>query len=258
MGRMGIRLAVGALVALCWTACVTGVSSAAAAQGSQGSPGASTVDRAGGSGIDQRGHLFDSALDGGYAAAYWVEGLTNGAKITVVTDASSKADTPPCALLLMPGTDASNVSGASPMLNLDSATRTGPHSVQRFTATETGGYVLAMTNDDIYLDGTLECLSATAGSHFTFTVTQSLHGKVPGGGSTGASQSSGGSQGAGGSTHVVQPGQSLWAIARNVFGTTVSDTRIATEVDRIWQLNADRIGTGDPDLIFAGFKLRLS
>ena len=43
-----------------------------------------------------------------------------------------------------------------------------------------------------------------------------------------------------------------------MFGTAVSNTRIATEVDRIWQLNANRIGSGDPDLIFAGFKLRLS
>jgi hypothetical protein len=254
---MGIRLAVGALVALCWAACLTGVSAAATAQGSQGSPGARTVDQAGGSGIDQRGQLFDSALDGGYAAAYWVEGLTNHAKITVVTDAK-KGETPPCALLLMPGTDANNVSGASPMLTLDSSTKKGSHSVQRFTATETGTYVLAMTNDDIYLTGSLECLSAPSGSPFTFTVTQSLHGKVLGGGSAGASQSSGGSQDAGGATHVVQPGQSLWMIARNVFGTVVSNARIATEVDRIWRLNADLIGSGDPDLIFAGQKLRLS
>jgi nucleoid-associated protein YgaU len=254
MGRMRIRLVAGALVALCWATGLTGVSPAEA---QQGSPGAATVDKAGGSGTDQRGQLFEGAFDSGFSAAYWVEGFTKGDRVKVVTDAS-KGQTPPCALLLLPGTDDTNVSAGTPMLDLDSASRGGSHSVQRFTATETGTYILVMTNDDVNLGSSLECLTAPSGKRFTFTVTAS---DGSGSGSAGASQSGGSgtsSSSAGVSTHVVQPGQSLWAIARNVFGTTVSNARIATEVDRIWQLNANRMGTGDPDLIFAGFKLRLT
>ena len=167
--------------------------------GSQGSPGASTVDQAGGSGIDQRGHLFDSALDGGFAAAYWVEGLTNHAT-DLGRDRYGEQGRHPALR------DAAHAGHRRPptcraqarCCTLDSATRTGRHSVQRFTATETGTYVLAMTNDDIYLTGPIQCLSALDRGPFTFTVTQSLNGKGSGGGDAPASQSSGGSKDAGG------------------------------------------------------------
>ena len=33
--------------------------------------------------------------------------------------------------------------------------------------------------------------------------------------------------------------------------------RIAAEVNRLWELNDERIGTGRPDLLFAGTRLRL-
>lgn len=57
--------------------------------------------------------------------------------------------------------------------------------------------------------------------------------------------------------HVVQPGESLWAIASDVLGADASPARIAREVHHLWQLNQDRIGTGNPDLVMAGTKLVL-
>ncbi|MGH2803425.1 MAG: LysM peptidoglycan-binding domain-containing protein [Thermoleophilaceae bacterium] len=57
--------------------------------------------------------------------------------------------------------------------------------------------------------------------------------------------------------HVVQPGDSLWSIAKRLLGRDASPARIAREVDRLWSLNGDRIGTGDPDLLMIGTKLRL-
>jgi nucleoid-associated protein YgaU len=56
----------------------------------------------------------------------------------------------------------------------------------------------------------------------------------------------------------VKAGQSLWLIAESVLGDGASDAQIATEVERLWQLNAERIGTGDPDLIYPGQELRLT
>jgi LysM domain len=52
--------------------------------------------------------------------------------------------------------------------------------------------------------------------------------------------------------HTVQPGDTLWSIARDLLGPNASAAAIAREVDRLWQLNADAIGTGDPNLIVAG------
>jgi LysM repeat protein len=52
--------------------------------------------------------------------------------------------------------------------------------------------------------------------------------------------------------HVVQPGETLWSIARGRLGPDASTAAIAREVDRLWELNADSIGTGDPNLIVAG------
>jgi hypothetical protein len=55
----------------------------------------------------------------------------------------------------------------------------------------------------------------------------------------------------------VQPGESLWAIASDLLGGEASPARIAREVDRLWRLNSDRIGTGDPDLLMVGTRLNL-
>jgi LysM domain-containing protein len=57
--------------------------------------------------------------------------------------------------------------------------------------------------------------------------------------------------------YVVQSGESLWLIARKLLGPSASPARIAREVDRLWELNKDRIGTGNPDLLMVGTKLRL-
>jgi hypothetical protein len=61
----------------------------------------------------------------------------------------------------------------------------------------------------------------------------------------------------GAKVHVVQPGESLWAIAENLLGSAASPARIAREVRRLWSLNEARIGTGDPDVLMVGTELRL-
>jgi nucleoid-associated protein YgaU len=58
--------------------------------------------------------------------------------------------------------------------------------------------------------------------------------------------------------HVVEPGETLWSIARESLGEDASNADVATEVHRLWRLNADRIGTGTPDLIRPGQKLILA
>jgi nucleoid-associated protein YgaU len=55
----------------------------------------------------------------------------------------------------------------------------------------------------------------------------------------------------------VRPGDSLWSIAKRLLEPDASNGRIAQEVNRLWQLNADRIATGDPSLIHPGTVLRL-
>jgi nucleoid-associated protein YgaU len=57
--------------------------------------------------------------------------------------------------------------------------------------------------------------------------------------------------------HVVQRGESLWSIASERLGDRASVDRVAREVGRLWELNAERIGTGSPDLLYAGTRLRL-
>ena len=57
--------------------------------------------------------------------------------------------------------------------------------------------------------------------------------------------------------HTVQRGESLWSIATDVLGGGASTDRVAREVSRLWELNAERIGTGSPDLLYAGTRLRL-
>jgi nucleoid-associated protein YgaU len=58
-------------------------------------------------------------------------------------------------------------------------------------------------------------------------------------------------------TYRVQAGDSLWRIAARRLGGDASDAQTAREVNRLWQLNQQQIGTGDPDLIFPGQTLRM-
>ena len=57
--------------------------------------------------------------------------------------------------------------------------------------------------------------------------------------------------------HVVQRGESLWSIATDRLGERAGVAQIADEVNRLWQLNEDRIASGSPDLLYAGTRLRL-
>jgi nucleoid-associated protein YgaU len=57
--------------------------------------------------------------------------------------------------------------------------------------------------------------------------------------------------------HTVRPGESLWSIASDLLGDRASTARVASEVNRLWQLNEDRIGSGSPDLVYPGTRLRL-
>ena len=59
------------------------------------------------------------------------------------------------------------------------------------------------------------------------------------------------------STYRVQPGDSLWRIAARHLGTDATTAQTAREVNRLWELNQQRIGTGNPDLIFPGQTLRM-
>jgi hypothetical protein len=58
-------------------------------------------------------------------------------------------------------------------------------------------------------------------------------------------------------SHVVETGESLWSIADDLLGGDASPARIAREVHKLWELNKKRIGTGDPDLLMVGTRLRL-
>ena len=57
--------------------------------------------------------------------------------------------------------------------------------------------------------------------------------------------------------HVVQAGESLWSIAGALLGPGASTEDVARAVQRLWALNAERIGSGDPDLIMVGERLRI-
>lgn len=58
-------------------------------------------------------------------------------------------------------------------------------------------------------------------------------------------------------TVVVRPGDSLWAIARRLVGPKASNAAVEHKLVTIWDLNQERIGTGDPNLIFPGTPLKL-
>jgi LysM domain len=60
-----------------------------------------------------------------------------------------------------------------------------------------------------------------------------------------------------GDRYTVQTGDSLWSIARRILGPDASAGRIAREVNRLWELNSERIRTGDPSLIHVGTVLEL-
>jgi hypothetical protein len=57
--------------------------------------------------------------------------------------------------------------------------------------------------------------------------------------------------------HVVRPNESLWSIASDLLGDDASAARIAREVNRLWELNSERVGTGNPDLVMIGTRLTL-
>jgi LysM repeat protein len=253
MERIGVWLVAIATAALC----LLGGASSAHARGGE------TIAQASGVKLNapNRGSLNDSNFYSGFSAAFYAVQFNEGDRISIKTVARHGV-TPPCQILYMPGTDDSNVSSTSPIENPASTTRHGSVDGQRWVATQTGVYILAMTNADIFLSGPHQCLDAPSGSPFTFTVKVSHEG-----GGAGAEQSGGsGDGGAGtgtsadaesGSTHVVKPGQSLWVIAQGVLGEPAGIARIAFEVQHLWRLNATRIGTGNPDLIFPGQELRL-
>jgi Tfp pilus assembly protein FimV len=58
-------------------------------------------------------------------------------------------------------------------------------------------------------------------------------------------------------THTVRPGESLWSIADDALGSAATPAQIAREVHRLWELNKDRIATGDPDLLMIDTRLKL-
>jgi hypothetical protein len=58
-------------------------------------------------------------------------------------------------------------------------------------------------------------------------------------------------------SHTVRPGECLWSIAEALLPAGAGNEEIAQEVQRLWQLNASRIGTGNPDMLPIGVVLRL-
>lgn len=56
--------------------------------------------------------------------------------------------------------------------------------------------------------------------------------------------------------HTVQLGESLWTIASHLLGPGATDVDIAMEVDRIYELNRDRIGA-DPNVLITGTVLAM-
>ena len=153
--------------------------------------------------------------------------VTSGAKAAAaegtktIKTVASRNETPPCQLLFMPGTDDLNVGATTPLLGPTSSVRHGSRTLQRFVATATGTYVLAMTNDDIFLSGPLQCLDAPSERPFTFTVKLAHRGSAKssarkGGPDHNAPAPSGG----GASTSVVD--SALWLSAVPLVGDTAA------------------------------------
>lgn len=62
---------------------------------------------------------------------------------------------------------------------------------------------------------------------------------------------------AGEDEYVVQLGDCLWHIAEALLPADAADLEVERKVEYLWRLNEDRIGSGDPDVIYAGTRLRL-
>jgi len=249
MERIGVWLVALATAAFC----LLGGASSARAKGGE------TIAQAYGAYVGStpnRGSLYDSNFYSGYSAAFWTVQLAEGDHISVKTNAKNGV-TPPCQILYMPGTDDTNVGATAPILDPAGASRQGSTDTQRWVATDPGYYVLAMTNADIFLSSPHQCLDAPSGSPFTFTVKVSHEGGGSASEQSGGSGNGGGGVGSSGRMHVVKAGQSLWVIAQGIVARPASIAEIAFEVGRLWRLNAARIGTGNPDLIYAGQELRL-
>ncbi len=60
-----------------------------------------------------------------------------------------------------------------------------------------------------------------------------------------------------GDVRVVARGESLWSIAAELAGNSASARRIASVTGDLWTLNAAAIGTGSPNTVFVGTRLRL-
>lgn len=60
-----------------------------------------------------------------------------------------------------------------------------------------------------------------------------------------------------GPDYSVRAGDTLWSIASAQLGESASPAQIARQVQRLWNLNARAIGTGDPSLLRVGVQLRL-
>jgi LysM domain len=243
MERMGVRLVA---IVLCVIACVAGSAPSAFANGAPTIAKAPSIKF----GAAERARIYAGAFFSGYSVAYWNAPLVKGDRVTIATTATG-GDTPPCQMLYLPGTDDNTVGGQTPILDPASQTRHGPRDFQRFTTVEqTGTYVLAMTNLDSFLSSPHQCLAADPGRPFTFTVNVSHRGGASGAVKKGGTVRQGASGRA--STRVVAPGQSLWAIAEDLVGVRAGIARIVGVVGRLWALNAERIGTGDPNLIYPG------
>jgi Tfp pilus assembly protein FimV len=59
------------------------------------------------------------------------------------------------------------------------------------------------------------------------------------------------------STYTVRPGDALWRVAERHLARSGSVKEIAKQVQALESLNADRIASGDPDVLEAGEELRL-
>jgi hypothetical protein len=58
-------------------------------------------------------------------------------------------------------------------------------------------------------------------------------------------------------SYVVRPGDCLWHIAAAALPAGSGAAAIGDKVAELWRMNEDRIGTGDPNLIYPGTVLRL-
>jgi hypothetical protein len=58
-------------------------------------------------------------------------------------------------------------------------------------------------------------------------------------------------------SYVVRPGDCLWHIAAALLPAGADTSAIEDKVAWLWRVNEDRIGTGDPNLIYAGTTLRV-